>query len=524
MAITFGVSGTPANGTTTAAPGYPASTQEGDYLLAIVGSGNSDNDIPTAPDGTWDLLGSAANSDGTWGNQSGPRRGTLYGKVAAGTESGSAGNFAIPTAGGNSLIVVRIERYDKTEANDWTVTAYTDNYATSEGAATHLDFGGVALATGDAAYLATGGPNASASYSGQSFSASGITFANGTERVDSGQTNGFDMRVHAWSAEVSDGAGTVDVDFDMTQDVSLGGTLVVLSDAETATGATVTPAVIAVTATVPAATPTGGAAPAPGEVAAAVSLPAAVAAAGATVAPAAAAAVASVPAVTPTGGGTVAPAAVASPSSVPAVTVTGGSVAAPGTAVAVAALPAATVTAGAGTAPDTIAATTALPAGTATTGATVTPSEVAVPVSVPAPTTGSGAVASPTAIAAPATLPLPSPTGGATTSPSVVAALAVLPAPSAGSAITTTPAAVAALVAVPASGTVTGAARAPATVAAAVSLPAPTVDDGEPDTVPLDVAHAVAVDPPRHAVELGARHAVEPDVGLAGRHRVAVGP
>lgn len=231
MAVTFGVSGTAGNGTTTAAPTYPASTQAGDYLLAIVGSGNSANDIPTAPDGTWTLLGSAANTDGTWGNQTGPRRATLYGKIAAGGESGSAGNFAIAAGVSNSLIVARIERYDKSTANPWVVSIYTDTYAIAEGTALHFDFNNVVLATGDALYLASGGPNASQRLSGQAFSAAGITFTAVTERVDSGQTNGNDMTIHAASCEVTAGSGTVDVDFDLTQDVSEGGVLAVLSDA-----------------------------------------------------------------------------------------------------------------------------------------------------------------------------------------------------------------------------------------------------------------------------------------------------
>jgi hypothetical protein len=229
MAVTYGAVGTGVGHTNSSVIGHVASIGAGDLLLIYAFSGDSANSTPGTP-ATWTLLATAASTEGTWGNQTGPRRVTIFYKIAAGGETGNV-TVAIP-ATANSLIWARMERWDKTLAN-WLIDAYTDDYQTSQGTFTSLIYPGVVIANGDQFAHATASPDASTGISGQAFAASGITFGTVTENGDSGQTNGNDMRLVMTRVGVTAGSGTQTVTYTQSQDVPAAGILIRLGDTNT---------------------------------------------------------------------------------------------------------------------------------------------------------------------------------------------------------------------------------------------------------------------------------------------------
>lgn len=174
-----------------------------------------------------------------------------------------------------------------------------------------------------------------------------------------------------------------------------------------AADATATPAAIASTASLPAATISAGSTPLPAATAAVATLPAATVSAGATRSPAAITASTTLPAAAVTAGSTTTPAAIAAATAVPAAAVSTGSATAPSAVAAVAALPQAGVSASATVTPGVIATTVNLPAPTIDTAgnATVTPALIAAVVQIHSVTVSAGARATPAAVAAAVSVP-----------------------------------------------------------------------------------------------------------------------
>lgn len=195
------------------------------------------------------------------------------------------------------------------------------------------------------------------------------------------------------------------------------------------TDATVTPATIAVTASLPAATVSAGSTPTPATVAAAAALPAVALSAGSTVTPAVVAATAALPAATVSAGSTPTPATIAATAGMPAATISAGSTPTPATIATVAALPAVTVSAGgsATATPATVAATVALPAATVSAGSTVTPAAIAASTALPAVTVSAGSTVTPATLPVAAALPAAAPTASSTVTPATIAAVTAVP-------------------------------------------------------------------------------------------------
>lgn len=255
MAVTYISTGTGNSGSTSCAPAYPASIAAEDYLVLTVTSGGptAADSVPTAPAG-WDLLGTSFNTDGTWGADTGPRRCTLFGRVAAGGESGSI-TVTIP-GGSGSMVLARIERWTKS-LDHWVVTGHADSYQLAEGSAASFVFPGVLLATGDGVYHAAAGPDSAVATSGQTFTASGITFAAATETLDSSTALGNNIRLTGCRSTVNSGSGTVTTTVGFTQNESWGSVLLVLHETDSLAG-TVTIGIATETDTALAITPAPG--------------------------------------------------------------------------------------------------------------------------------------------------------------------------------------------------------------------------------------------------------------------------
>lgn len=224
-----------------------------------------------------------------------------------------------------------------------------------------------------------------------------------------------------------------------------------LPAATTSAGSTATPAVLAATAALPAAAPSAGSTVTPAAIAVAAALPAAVAAASSTATPAAVAVTSALPGASVSAGATASPATVAVAASLPAAVATAGSTATPAVAALTAALPSAAATAGSTAAPATLAATASLPAAAASAGATVSPAVAALTITIPGPSvSGSGsATVSPDVIALTAALPTASAAAGALVSPATLALVAALPVPALAAGATASPATVPLTIALP---------------------------------------------------------------------------
>ncbi len=207
-------------------------------------------------------------------------------------------------------------------------------------------------------------------------------------------------------------------------------TLALLPDAASG-DATVTPAVIARSFTIPAATAGTSHTASPAAIARSVTIPAVTAGVSATASPGAIARAVTIPAPTVTATSTASPAAIAQAVTIPAVTAGAGATVTPDPIARSVIIPAVTPTAGGDRTPDTIALVATLPAVTATgTGdATASPDQIARSFTIPAVTaSGTGdATASPTVIVTATVMPAPTPSATATASPGVIARAVTIP-------------------------------------------------------------------------------------------------
>lgn len=186
--VTFGAIGTGANGSTTVAPSYPAGIAAGHYLTCHVSSGATNSETPTTPSG-WTLLATGASTDGTFGIDTGPRRMTVFGKIADGTESGT---LTVSITNGDTCRGT-IARWVKSGSGSWVVDAQGANDSGAH-TAISMTFGAIDWHTGDATLVATGQRVDNATQSSQSLTASGITFGARTNQAATAVTTGNDHR------------------------------------------------------------------------------------------------------------------------------------------------------------------------------------------------------------------------------------------------------------------------------------------------------------------------------------------
>lgn len=223
MAVAFGTIGTAANGSTTVAPSYPASIAAGDYLVCVVTSGATNSETPTTPGG-WTLLATGASTDGAFGVDTGPRRVTAFGKVATGAESGT---LSVSITNGNTCRG-SILRFTKTSYAGWAVVGQGANDSTS-GTGFSATTAAIDWAVGDCAVIGVGQRVDSATLSGQTFTATGITFGTRTNQRTDAVTTGNDHRhVIDTVAAVTAGSGSQAATYAYTASAAVSGGLVVV--------------------------------------------------------------------------------------------------------------------------------------------------------------------------------------------------------------------------------------------------------------------------------------------------------
>jgi hypothetical protein len=223
VTVAFSSIGTSASGSTTVAPSYPASIASGDYLTCVVTSGATSSETPTTPTG-WTLLGTGASTDGSFGVDTGPRRVTVFGRIADGTESGT---LTVSITNGNTCRG-SIIRWTKSALFGWNVVGSGGNDSTS-GTGFSATTGAIDWAVGDCTLVAVGQRVDSATQSSQSLTATGITFGTRTNRRTDADTTGNDHRhVIDTFAATTAGTGSQAPTWAYTASASVSGGLVIV--------------------------------------------------------------------------------------------------------------------------------------------------------------------------------------------------------------------------------------------------------------------------------------------------------
>lgn len=456
-------------------------TPSGAATTAAVAETSSTND--------WDVLVGRWISDGA--TVAGTLSGYLNWVIGAG-ESDAAANMVwhahVYVTAGDSDTVRGTLRADYVGSAEWPTTA-------SGRSAVNIAVTSTAISVGDRIVLELG-------YRAQNTATTSYT---GT--IHYGNTGVADLRSTATTVTVDPGwveiVGAEDI---WDPDVVPGGddtaspaavaTTTTVPAASVSAGATASPAAVVTSSTLPAASPSAGATASPASVASAATVPAATVTAASTVAATAVASAATLPAATVTAGGSATANAttVASTAALPAATVGAGATTAPAAVATAATLPQATLSAGASASPAAVATSAALPSATTTAGSTATPAAVASTTAMPAPsvTAGGAGTASPPTVATAATVPQAGRSAGASTTPASVATGATLPGATVGAGGAAHPAAIASATALPAAGPTAGSSRTPASVATTSTVPAATARAGATATpVTLTVVSAI---------------------------------
>ena len=184
----YGAGTVGSGGTTSVSVPYPAIVQDGDLLVAVVG--NRPNAQTPSDITDWTKV-STTGGAGSEGGGTGTIRGTVFYKEADGTESG---NLTVACTSGTSMFG-RMFRLTKLPTYTWAVATASgsDNSAGTAWSATAGSDPGIAaedillccsINSEDTARTATG-----------AVSATGVTFATGSELQDSGITTGNDLGI-----------------------------------------------------------------------------------------------------------------------------------------------------------------------------------------------------------------------------------------------------------------------------------------------------------------------------------------
>jgi trimeric autotransporter adhesin len=225
--VSFGAIGTGANGSTSVVVPVPAGIVAGNYLTIEISSGATNSETPSTPAG-WTLLATDASTDGTFGVDTGPRRSTVFGKVAVGGET----SVTVTITNGNTARGTMTRWVLGHAGYSWDVVAQGANDSTS-GTGVSMTTAAISWAVGDCASVVVGQRVDTATQSAQSLTAAGITFGARTNRATTAVTTGNDLRhVVDTFAAVTAGAASVATTWAYTASaaVSAGGVIVRLRE------------------------------------------------------------------------------------------------------------------------------------------------------------------------------------------------------------------------------------------------------------------------------------------------------
>lgn len=206
MTISYVNSGGTASHADTITPAYPITPSTGQLGILQVISGHPNGAVPSTPSG-WTLATSISGGAGAFGSGTGLRRLTWFVREMAGSDAQPT--TAIPSGSTGSVIAGTISLLSRSAGTGW-------RWATAAGqdTASHTAFSAVCTDTptwkpGDFVWLGYGLPLSTATLSGQSVSASGITFGTvAANRYTSAVATGNGLRTASASVSVSSGSST----------------------------------------------------------------------------------------------------------------------------------------------------------------------------------------------------------------------------------------------------------------------------------------------------------------------------
>lgn len=206
MTIAYVNAGTLGVGTTSVTPGTPASLANSNGVFVVVVTKPNTASIGTPTN--WQLVGSNSGGAGVNGASTGPTRvGVFFREKDASWSSVPA----ITVTSGNSTAAMAFQ-FSKTGGGwDHFNRNGTYNGATA-GTAFNVITAATEIAAGDWILTALSNGANAPSWSGQSYTSTGITYAAVTEFADNIQTGtGNDVGGAFWGAQVTAGAGTVTI-------------------------------------------------------------------------------------------------------------------------------------------------------------------------------------------------------------------------------------------------------------------------------------------------------------------------
>lgn len=212
------------HGSVSCSPPFPASPVAGNLFVLFVMSGEQDGTVPDTPAGwTAPPNNSHQGGGGTFGEDAGPRRVTVFTKTSDGTETGTVTVTIGGTAAGRVISGVMAMASKTAGQLAVEVTGGEDTTAGTDYSATAAAT--LALDAGDLIYTGNALVPDTATVSAQSVSATGVTFGSPAfaGMATGANTGGNDMRPQAGRGGVTAGPASGPVTLSMTWSTAVTG-------------------------------------------------------------------------------------------------------------------------------------------------------------------------------------------------------------------------------------------------------------------------------------------------------------
>ena len=210
--IVYQTQGVPGSGTTSLTLAYPTTVASEDLLIAALVSKHPPNSPVTPAGWTLPTNGQASGGSGVSGVDTGAVYVTVFVKEADGTETGS---LVISIPSGNSAYG-QMQRLSKAATQNWSYACASGANNTAGTAWSVTAGSNPGIAANDLIFTVSGANTDAYTYSGQSISAAGVTFAATSERRDTGSATGNDLQFISTTTVVVAGAATAAPVFTMT--------------------------------------------------------------------------------------------------------------------------------------------------------------------------------------------------------------------------------------------------------------------------------------------------------------------
>lgn len=205
MTISYNASGALATHTDTVTPALPAGAAAGQLAVCQVVSGHPSDSVPSTPSG-WTLAGSSSGGGGSLGLNAGPRRLTFFVRELLGADA--APTTAIPSGSSGSLIGARVFTLSRTAGTGWRWALTFGEDAVSGTSFSAVCATALTWTAGDVCVLGYAWNTQTASATARGVTATGITYAAATSRLDDTITAGDGARLTMAQSSVTAGTGT----------------------------------------------------------------------------------------------------------------------------------------------------------------------------------------------------------------------------------------------------------------------------------------------------------------------------